>query len=101
VRASLNVRDVERVLVGANVCCGLLAGLRHEPLWLLVTVAAFSAYVVIQDRSLRRRIGPRAWPSEGFARFNFNTNLNFGLSHMLLGGVLFAASDTVARALAG
>jgi hypothetical protein len=45
---------------------------------------------------LRRRIGSRAWPSEGFARFNFNTNLNFGLSHLLLGALVFAAAGMAA-----
>jgi len=83
------------MLIGFNLAGSLVAGLRHEPLWFLVAIAAFGAYVVIEDRALRRRIGARAWPSEGYARFSFNTNLNFGLGHLLLGAVLFAAAATL------
>ena len=57
--------------------------------WLPVPLATFLVYVVIEDRALRRRIGPRAWPSEGYARFAFNTNLYFSLKQILLGGALF------------
>ena len=54
------VRDIERVLVGLNLVGSVTAGLRHEPLWFPVAFAAFAAYVVLQDRALRRRIGQRA-----------------------------------------
>ena len=90
------MRDTERILIWFNLVGSLLAGFRHEALWFPVAVAAFGVYVVIQDRALRRRIGPRAWPSEGFARFNFNTNLNFGLGHLLIGALLFALAGTIA-----
>lgn len=93
---SFQMRDIERVLIGFNLVGSLVAGLRHESLWFPVAIAAFGIYVVVQDRALRRRIGQRAWPSEGFARFTFNTNLNFGLSHLLLGALLFAVSGTIA-----
>lgn len=89
------MRDIERILIGCNLVGSLVAGYRHEALWFPIAIAAFGAYVVLQDRSLRRRIGSRAWPSEGFARFNFNTNLNFGLSHLLLGALLFAFAGTL------
>jgi len=92
----LRVRNIERMLIGFNLLGSLVAGMRYEPVWFLVAPVAFGAYVAIEDRALRRRIGARAWPSEGFARFNFNTNLNFGLSHLLLGALLFAAAATVA-----
>lgn len=90
------MRDIERILIWCNLVGSLVAGFRHEALWFPVAIAAFGVYVVIQDRALRRRIGPRAWPSEGFARFNFNTNLNFGLGHLLLGALLFALAGTIA-----
>jgi hypothetical protein len=93
------VRDVQRVLIGFNLAGSALAGVRHEPLWFLLAIAAFGAYVLIEDRALRRRIGPRAWPSEGFARFNFNTNLNFGLSHLLLGALVFGVAGMAAGML--
>ncbi len=89
------MRDTERVLIWFNLVGSLAAGYRHEPLWFPLAVAAFALYVVVQDRALRRRIGDRAWPSEGFARFTFNTNLNFGLSHLLLGALLFAVAGTI------
>lgn len=83
------MRDVERLLIAANVAGSLIWGWRHELAWLPVPLATFLLYVVIEDRALRRRIGPRAWPSEGFARFTFNTNLYFSLKQILLGSVLF------------
>lgn len=93
------MRDIERVLVGFNLIGSLAAGIRQEPLWFLISMATFGAYVVIEDRALRRRIGARAWPSEGFARFTFNTNLNFGLSHLLLGALLFVVAGMAATIL--
>jgi hypothetical protein len=86
------VRDVERLLIGLNVAGSLIQGWRHELTWLPVPAVAFLVYVVIEDRALRRRIGPRAWPSEGYARFNFNTNLYFSLKQILLGSALFVAA---------
>lgn len=90
------MRGIERILIGFNLLGSLVAGVRSETLWFAVAVAAFGTYVVIQDRALRRRIGSRAWPSEGFARFTFNTNLNFGLTHLLLGALIFAVAGTIA-----
>jgi hypothetical protein len=94
------MRDNERVLIWFNLVGSLAAGYRHEPLWFLLAVTVFALYVVIADRSLRRRISSRAWPSEGFARFTFNTNLNFGLGHLLLGALLFAAAGTISGLVA-
>jgi len=96
----LRMRDIERLLIGVNLVGSLVAGFRHEALWFPVAVAAFGLYVVVQDRALRRRIGARAWPSEGFARFSFNTNLNFGLSHLILGALLFAVAGTISGVMA-
>ncbi len=94
------MRDIERLLIGVNLVGSLVAGFRHEALWFPFAVAAFGLYVVVQDRALRRRIGARAWPSEGFARFSFNTNLNFGLSHLILGALLFAVAGTISGVMA-
>ena len=90
------MQDVERILVRLNLLGSAVAGVRNEPLWFLAAAMAFGAYVVVADRALRRRIGSRAWPSEGFARFTFNTNLSFSLSHLLLGALVFAAAHTAA-----
>lgn len=74
----------------------LVLGARHDVTWFVIPLAAFGLYVVLADRALRRRIGPRAWPSEGFARFTFNTNLCFAARQLGLGTLLFALSGTLA-----
>lgn len=89
------MRDIERLLVVANVVGSIALGARHDATWLLIPLAAFGLYVVLADRALRRRIGPRHWPSEGFARFTFNTNLYFAVRHIGLGALLFALAGTV------
>jgi hypothetical protein len=94
------VRDIERLLVVANVVGSLALGVRHDATWFLIPLAAFGLYVVLTDRALRRRIGPRHWPSEGFARFTFNTNLYFAVRHIGIGALLFAIAGTLAS-LAG
>ncbi|MDC9825067.1 hypothetical protein PRN20_15150 [Devosia sp. ZB163] len=88
------MRDIERLLVAANLSGRLLMGVRHDPAWFPIQLAAFALYVVLADRALRRRIGPRHWPSEGFARFTFNTNLYFAACHIALGALLFAVAGT-------
>jgi hypothetical protein len=93
------VRDIERLLVVANVVGSVGLGARHDAAWFVIPLAAFGLYVVLADRALRRRIGPRAWPSEGFARFTFNTNLYFAACHIGLGTLLFALSGTLAGLL--
>ena len=90
------MRDIERLLVVANVVGSLAFGLRHDATWFLISLLAFGLFVVLADRALRRRIGPRHWPSEGFARFTFNTNLYFAVRHIGLGALLFAVAGTLA-----
>ncbi len=90
------MRDIERLLVVANVVGSLALGARHDATWFLIPLLAFGLYVVLADRALRRRIGPRHWPSEGFARFTFNTNLYFAVRHIGIGALLFAIAGTLA-----
>ncbi len=90
------MREVERLLVVANLAGSMVMGLRHDAAWLVIPLAGFGLYVVLADRALRRRIGPRHWPSEGFARFTFNTNLYFAACHILLGALLFVVAGTFA-----
>lgn len=96
IRSNPAVRDIERVLVAVNLAGSLLMGLRSDPSWFVAAAAGFAAYVLLADRALRRRIGPRHWPSEGFARFSFNTNLYFAARHLLLGALVFAIAGTFA-----
>jgi hypothetical protein len=97
----IRMRDVERLLVGLNIAGSLVQGWRGDPTWLLLSAAGFAGFVILADRALRRRIGPRAWPSEGYARFTFNTNLYFSLVQLALGALLFLAAHTLAGRLAG
>lgn len=90
------MREIERLLVVAGLAGSLIQGFRHDLTWFALMGLAFSLYVVLADRALRRRMGPRHWPSEGFARFTFNTNLYFAARNLLLGALLFALAGTVA-----
>ncbi len=92
------MRDVERMMIGLNLMGSLIKGAQHDLTWLPLPVIGFAAYLVIQDRMLRARIGPRAWPSERFARFDFGTNLYFCLWNLVVGAIVFAVAGTVASA---
>lgn len=94
------MRDVERLLIYGNMIGSLIYGWQQQSLWLVVPFLSFAAFVVIQDRQLRLRIGQRHWPSEGFARFSMGTNLFVMLWNTLLNGIVFAAAGMV-RSLAG
>lgn len=90
------MREIERILVVAGVVGSLVQGFRHDLTWFALLLAGFGLYVVLADRALRRRMGPRHWPSEGFARFTFNTNLYFAVRNLVLGALVFAISGTMA-----
>lgn len=94
------MRDVERLLIYGNIIGSLIYGWQQQALWLAVPLASFAAFVIVQDRQLRLRIGPRHWPSEGFARFTMGTNLFVMVWNTLLATILFAAAGA-ARSLAG
>jgi len=94
------VREIERLMILANVGGSLLAGVFHDASWFLLLLAAQALHVVLADRALRRQIGARHWPSEGYARFAFNTNLYFAMRQMLLAAVLFAITGTLSSAIA-
>lgn len=94
------MRDIERLLALLSIGGSLLAGLWGNPAWFLLLATALGAYLVREDRALRRRISDRAWPSEGFARFNFNTNLYFCVRQLGLGALAFALAGSL-RTLVG
>lgn len=93
------MRMVERTLVVANISSSLVLGFWHVPIWFALLGTTFLLYVLLADRALRRQIGDRHWPSEGYARFAFNTNLYFAFCQLVLGSVLFAAAGTLPAAL--
>jgi hypothetical protein len=95
----LPMLSTERLLVAFNLATCLIQGARHESGWLVVPLLVFTLYLVLEDRALRRRIGPRSWPSEGYARFAFNTNLFFVLTQLTAGAALFALASALSPVL--
>ena len=93
------MRDIERLLAALSIGGSLVAGLWGSPAWFLALATALGAYLVREDRALRRRIGDRAWPSEGFARFTFNTNLYFCVRQIGLGALVFALGGSLKTVL--
>lgn len=98
---SIAVRDIERLMILANIAGSLLAGLLDDGSWFVLLVGAQTLHLVLTDRALRRQIGARHWPSEGYARFAFNTNLYFAMRQVLVGTVLFAGSGTASGLFGG
>ena len=98
---STALREIERLMILANVAGSLVAGLFHDASWFVLLLAGQALYLVLADRALRRQIGARHWPSEGFARFTFNTNLYFAFRQMLLAAVLFATTGTLSSMISG
>lgn len=94
------MRDVERLLIYGNIIGSVIYGWHQQSLWLAVPFVSFAAFVIIQDRQLRLRIGPRHWPSEGFARFSMGTNLFVMVWNTFLNVVLFAGAGA-ARSVVG
>jgi len=96
----LTLRDIERLLALLSIGGSLVAGLWGNPAWFVVLAMALGGYLLREDRALRRRISDRAWPSEGFARFNFNTNLYFCVRQIVIGALAFALAGSL-RAIVG
>ncbi|WP_421758875.1 hypothetical protein [Devosia sp.] len=89
------MRDIERLLAVLSIGGSLLAGLWGNPAWFLVLAMALGGYLLREDRALRRQISDRAWPSEGFARFTFNTNLYFCVRQIGIGALVFALAGSL------
>jgi hypothetical protein len=92
------VRDIEKLLVVLNILGSLFLGFRQDLTLLAIPVAVFAVYVVLEDRALRSRIGPRAWPSEGFADFALGTNIAFSVWNIGLSAFLFWFGGSIASA---
>lgn len=94
------MRDVERLLIYGNIIGSLIYGWLQQAPWLTVPFASFAVFVIVQDRLLRLRIGPRHWPSEGFARFSMGTDLFLMALNVFLDTIIFAAAGAL-RSLVG
>ena len=84
------MRQAERLLTGFCLGGSVLAGSLHQPQWLLVTPLCFAGLLMTEDRLVRRQIGVRAWPSEGYARFLFGTNLYRAFRNTVIGAAIYA-----------
>ena len=87
------MRDTERALVVFCMAGSILAGALHFAPWLLVPPACFIGLLVAEDRAVHHRMGDGSWPSIGYARFLFGTNLYHAVRNSVLGAGLFAAAS--------
>ena len=95
------MRNIERLL--SNVCFGasIVAGVAHLPQGLLITPLCFASVLYAENRAVRQRIGPRAWPSEAYARFLFGTNLYRGVRNTLFSTALYLVAAGAGSILRG
>lgn len=95
------MRNVERLLTSACFGGSILAGAAHLPQWLLLPPLCFAAMLLVEDRAVHRRIGVRTWPSVGYARFLFGTNLYLAVRNSLFSAAIFAIASTASSLLRG
>jgi hypothetical protein len=93
------MRDTERFLT--IVCLGgsIIAGALHLTPWLLAPPLSFIGLLVAEDRAVHQRIGAGNWPSVGYARFLFGTNIYRAVRITLAGAGLFAAASGISSLL--
>jgi hypothetical protein len=95
------MRNIERLLTVLCFGGSVLAGGAHLPQWLLVTPLCFAGLMVAEDYAVRQQIGIRTWPSEGYARFLFGTNLFRAVRNTLIGTGIFIAAAGATSLLQG
>lgn len=95
------MRKVERLLTTACFSGSLLAGLEHVPQWLALPPLCFTVMLVAENRAVHRRIGIRTWPSVGYARFLFGTNLYLVVRNTLVSAAIFAGTSSLGTFLRG
>jgi len=95
------MRNIDRLLTGTCLGGSILAGVLHAPHWLLVTPLCFAGLLLAEDRQVRQQIGVRSWPSEGYARFLFGTNLYRAVRNTLLSALIFAIAATASSLITG
>jgi hypothetical protein len=95
------MRDMQRLLTYSSLIGSVIYGWQHNIAWLVVPVAAFGIYALLEDRQIRLQIGTRHWPSEGFARFQMGSNLFLMLWNAILNAIIFAIAAMMSSALGG
>jgi len=93
------MRDAERFLILFCLGGSVLAGGIHLTPWLIVPPLCFIGLLVAEDRAIHSRMGDGAWPSIGYARFLFGTNLYRAVRNSLLFAGLFAACSAMSDLL--
>ena len=93
------MRDVERVLIIGSALGSVFFGAAHYTPWLVAPAFAFTGLLIAEDRAVNRRIGSGTWPSVGYARFLFGTNLYLTLRNTVLSAAIFAIASTVGSLL--
>ncbi len=89
------MRDLERLLLPVSMAGSLLAGIGHATIWIALPPLAFAALLIAEDRAVHRRMGTAHWPSVGYARFVFGTNLyRLGRNSVLSAAIFAIASGT-------
>ena len=77
----------------------VLIGLSGQPAILILPPALTTAYVLLRDRIIRRRVGLAAWPSDGFARHVLVDDLARLFCLTLFGLPLFLVGDMLRKLL--
>lgn len=78
------MRMIERLLAGLCLGVSLVAGTCHSPQWLLLPPVCFAGLLLVESHAVNQRIGVRTWPSPGYARFLFGTNLYLAVRNTAL-----------------
>jgi hypothetical protein len=95
------MRNRDQLLTNLAFAGSAVAGLLHASTFLLLPPLMFLTVLVLEDRAVRRRIGSGAWPSVGYARFLFGTNLYLLLRNTVFSTAIFAIASTAGSLLRG
>jgi len=87
------MRTMERLLAGMCLGISLVAGTYQSPQWLLLPPACFAGLLLAESYAVNQRIGTRTWPSVGYARFLFGTNLYLAMRNTVLCAAVYLAAD--------
>ena len=96
---SPDFRRLRRGLVIGSLFGSLVYGWQHVPVWLFIPPLAFTLYLLLEDRAVRIEVGNGAWPSRGYARFLFGTNVFSMVWNSLLSTAAFGLAAIASAVL--